>query len=106
MVNQCISTLYGHNSWISSVDITSIDKLLFSGSDDETIKMWCIGKRKILRTFIGHTVFVRTFVITQDSKYIISGSGDNTIKIWNIQSGEVKNTLIGHRGAINCIKLF
>ena len=46
--------------------------------------MWCIGKRKILKTYIGHTDIIRTLVISQNSKYIISGSHDFTIKIWNI----------------------
>ena len=70
--------------------------LLFSGSWENTIKMWCTDNRKVIRIFIGHTDEVRSIAINLDIKYIVSGSYDYTIKIWNISSGQAKNTLIGH----------
>ena len=35
-------TLTEHKDWINSIDITKDDKKLVTGSDDCTVRVWCI----------------------------------------------------------------
>ena len=37
---ECLSTLWGHSSWVRSVAISSDGKTIVSGSSDDTIKIW------------------------------------------------------------------
>ena len=69
---------------IMVIDVIKNKKFIFSGSHDDTIKMWHIQKCKVIRTFRGHARQIRSIAIMKDIKYIVTGSHDKTIKIWNI----------------------
>ena len=51
--NECIKTLFGHTSSISSLDQTA-KGVLVNGSHDETIKLWNIGSGECIKTLSGH----------------------------------------------------
>ena len=59
--------------------MTSDNKYIVSGSNDDTIRIWNLLKKSQKTVLKGHTGWV-----TSDNKYIISGSKDNTIRIWNL----------------------
>jgi F-box/WD-40 domain protein MET30 len=100
-------------------------KMLFSASDDGTIKMWDLTSRMCVRTITGHVAQVQSMkllfasdcsdelseaslqratsssppsAISGSSKkpLLISGSLDNTIKLWDIETGKSVQTFFGH----------
>ena len=79
--------MIGHSNWVNSVAISSDNKLIISGSEDKSIKIWDIESGKEIKKLNGHSECVYSVAISSDNKYIVSGSGDNSIKIWNLQSG-------------------
>ena len=81
--NYCISILFGHVGEVWRLAILQNSKMFISGSGDFIIKMWLIGKRKVIRTFIDNSS-LRSLSISQDINYFFSTSCDQSIKIWNI----------------------
>ncbi|PTD03479.1 Vegetative incompatibility protein HET-E-1, partial [Fusarium culmorum] len=94
--NAVLQTLEGHTSSVNSVVFSKDGKLIASGSDDDTIKIWNVATGKEEQTLEGHTDSVLSVVFSKDDRLIASGSKDKTIKIWNVTTGEEEQTLEGH----------
>lgn len=47
-----------------------------SGSFDETIKIWDVGNRKLIRTLPGHSEVVSALDFSRDGSVIVSASFD------------------------------
>ena len=92
-IKECISDKVlenAHDDSISSI-VTSknYEDIFFSGSHDQTIKMWSIENSRCLKKFVGHIDKVLSLALVEGSNdksiYIISGSRDSTIKWWGIE---------------------
>jgi hypothetical protein len=85
-----ITTLSGHRAPTAVVFALAIhDSKLYSGSEDNTIKVWSLEAGDFGReitTLSGHTNAVMALAI-HDSK-LYSGSLDKTIKVWSLDAGE------------------
>ena len=75
------NVLKGHSEVVTSVALSQDGKLLISGSDDKTIKVWNLEDRREEFTLQGHTSEVTSVAISQNGKYLASGSEDKTIKV-------------------------
>jgi len=76
-------TLSGHTFGVSALAIQ--DSKLYSGSADNTIKVWSLEAGDFGReipTLSGHTNAVAALAI-HDSK-LYSGSYDQSIKVWSV----------------------
>lgn len=132
-------TLRGHRDWVNAVHLwdgpgsvakvpgqqeLDLDpgKMLFSASDDGSIRLWDLNLRTCVRQFAGHVGQVQSIRLVMldggcggddkakdDEKgkareseksgpvpVLISGSLDNTIRIWDVESGKARKTLFGH----------
>ncbi|KAF9765081.1 hypothetical protein IL306_002692 [Fusarium sp. DS 682] len=101
--NAVLQTLEGHTNSVSSVVFSKDRKLIASGSDDYTIKIWNAATGEEERTLEGHTSWVTSVVFSKDGTLIASGSWDETVKIWNVATGEEERTLEGHTGWVNAV---
>jgi WD40 repeat protein len=78
-----VKTLRGHCDTVSSLVLK--DAMLFSGSCDNTIKIWDLGANNTCTaTLAGHTDLVYCLALRDAT--LFSGSYDNTIKIWDLNS--------------------
>ena len=76
---KCVATLQGHTDYVNALAMSQ--GKLYSGSDDNTIRIWDAESGNHLRTLQGHTDWVRSLAMSQGKLY--SGSDDKTIRVWS-----------------------
>ena len=96
----------GHKEWILCLCPIS-NKILASGSEDTTIKIWNIKDRSIMSTLSGHTAGVCALCYVKEGVFV-SGSDDDTMIIWSKSTPECsiyshRQTLRGHKSDIRGI---
>jgi WD40 repeat protein len=89
--------LEGHPGHRVHALVVAVDGTLYSGSADNTIRVWSNGDR--VRTLIGHTDVVPTLAIGTHGK-LYSGSYDKTIRVWSTADGTHLSTLEGHSSLV------
>jgi WD40 repeat protein len=97
------SMLCAHRGYVNSVCVSPDGKLLASGGEDNTIKLWSLPDRALLKTLKGHANDVNSVCISPDGKLLASGSRDKTIKLWSLPDGALLNTLKGHAGDVTSV---
>ena len=95
-----IHILKGHTAPVSALAMSADGKILVSGSEDKTIKLWQIGTGFLFRTLTEHSGSVFALAISPDGKILASGSGDGTIKIWDLSSFKLLHTLTNHTKSV------
>jgi WD40 repeat protein len=79
---ELIHSFSGHTDVVTSLAISSDNRLLLTGSADKTARLWDISTGQLLRVFSGHTAAVTSVAFTPDGKKIVTGSLDKTIRTW------------------------
>ena len=87
------AVLSSHTDRVRSLSFSSDKRLLVSGSDNKTVKLWDVQTGGVVKTFYGHTGGVLSVSISVDCATIASGSGDRTIRLWNVQTGQCHNSI-------------
>jgi len=104
--SRVVRILSGHTDWVRSVAFAPDGRLLASGSDDKTIKLWEVATGWELRTLSGHTDWVHAVAFAPDGQLLASGSRDKTIKLWyrwKVNSGRELCTLSGHTHEVHAV---
>ena len=75
-------------------------RILASGSDDRTIRLWNVVTGKHKWTLFGHTEVVNSVAFSPDGRTLASGSRDNTVRLWDAITGEHRRIFSGHMGGV------
>ncbi|KAI0783305.1 WD40 repeat-like protein [Abortiporus biennis] len=105
-----LSTHKAHDKDINSLDISPNDRLLVSGSQDKTAKIWEIeyfttgsvvrGEIKLLGTCKGHKRGVWSVKFGRNERVLATASGDKTIKLWSLDDFSCVKTFEGHTNSV------
>ena len=86
MHSAAVTALKGHSDRINSLAFSPDGKILASGSDDKTIKIWQLDTGKLICTLTGHSAAVQSVAFSPNGRMLVSGSWDTTIKIWRYEN--------------------
>lgn len=80
--------LRGHGGSVTDLKVhTQESAIIFSASEDTTIRMWNARNKKCLAIFggfVGHKDYVLSIDVSICGKRLVSSGTDCTIKLWNI----------------------
>ncbi len=84
--------LEGHTEGVSCLQFSPNGKLLASGGNDNTVCVWDVEKRKLLKTLRGHAGRVRSVAFAPQlpdvEAQLLSGSHDQSAKVWSLKDYE------------------
>ncbi|KAG1825644.1 WD40-repeat-containing domain protein [Suillus subaureus] len=107
-----LTTHKAHEKDINSLDVAPNDRLLASGSQDRTAKIYGIdfsratgdrsahGEIKLLGTCKGHKRGIWTVKFGRSERVLATGSGDKTVKLWNLEDFTCVKTFEGHTNSV------
>ncbi len=87
------------NSGTTYATVQFSNELLFSASDDSTIKVWNSSSFELIRSLEYHTGQVRG-LFPLPNRNMVSCSSDRTILIWNPENFNLIANLTGHSGRV------
>lgn len=88
---KCVNTLSGHHSGIRVIAVHH--NRVFTGSYDNTIKVWNLDCGSCEATLEGHVAWIRSLFCHTRDPLLFSGSDDGVIKIWRTDIHEHLNDI-------------
>lgn len=92
-----------HDKDVNSVAVSPNDKLLASGSQDRTAKLWSLageGSLGLLGVFRGHRRGVWAVCFSPVDQVLATSSADGTTKLWGLQDFSCLKTFEGHDASV------
>lgn len=80
-------TLKGHSGLVDSVEFSSNEKWLASGSYDYTVKLWNVSTGACQSTLNERSNVVFSIAFLPDGEFLASGSDNHTVKLWDLSTG-------------------
>jgi WD40 repeat protein/serine/threonine protein kinase len=83
----------GHTEKIQSVAFASEGRLLATGGDDGSVRLWSAGTGRMTNHFTGHTGRVWSVAFAPDGRTLASGGADGVVRLWDTGSLPNRTTL-------------
>ena len=98
-----VALLFGHKGHVLAVAFAPCGRLLATGSQDGTAKLWDLHTNTDVRTLTGHARPIVALAFAPNSLYLATGSQDTTARLWNVGTGECKAVLMGHANTVAAV---
>lgn len=97
---QAQTTRRCHDKDINSLAVSPNDKLLATGSQDRTAKLWALPQCQLLGVFTGHRRGLWNVQFSPTDQVLATASADGTIKLWALQDFSCLKTFEGHDASV------
>ncbi|KAF4611752.1 hypothetical protein D9613_004247 [Agrocybe pediades] len=95
-----VGTCKGHRRGVWSVRFGRAERVLATGSGDNTVKLWSLDDYSCLKTFEGHTNSVLRVDFLNAGLQLVSTGSDGLVKLWNVREEECMATLDNHEDKV------
>ncbi|MCF4970149.1 serine/threonine-protein kinase [Nostoc sp. CMAA1605] len=99
---QCTYT-FTDSSCINTLAMSPDGKILASGGEGKTIKLWDLETKKLVNTLSGHSQAVTSLVFSPNGEILATASDDHSIKLWHLPTSQLTYTLTGHKNSVKSV---
>jgi WD40 repeat protein len=92
-----------HRGAVNSIAFSPDGRLLASGSQDRTVRLWSLREGQLVGTLKGHSDNVNSVAVSPDGSLLASGSADKTVRLWSLSRGEPAGELRGHSESVSTV---
>lgn len=82
----------GHSSYVYAVALSPDGKIVATGSDDTSVKLWDVATKKLLYTIKDYGHSIKTLAFSPDGKRLAAAGYNPSVKIWDVASGKTLQT--------------
>ena len=82
--NKAVRTWKAHNGNVNAVAFSHDDKVLASGSSDNSVKLWDAKSGKLVNKIDAHRSQVYAVTFSPDGKRLVTTSRDKTARLWKV----------------------
>jgi serine/threonine protein kinase len=91
------------NSSINTVALSHNGKLLASGEDNKSIKLWDLNNQQLIANYTGHTQAITSVIFNDNDTILATASDDQTINLWDVNTLAKIHTFPGHTHAVKSL---
>ena len=92
-----------HAGKVTCLELSRSSRMVATGSDDHTAKLWDLQTAKSPITLRGHEDWILCTAMSPDESVLSTGGADGTVRLWNARSGELRFILHGHTEEVRCM---
>jgi WD40 repeat protein/serine/threonine protein kinase len=98
-----LMSLRGHQGEVYCIAYSPNAKILATGGEDRTVKLWDASTGQNLSTLAHPASEVDALAFSPDGKTLATAGEDAVIRLWDIEAMRVRATLTGHRGVVRAL---
>ncbi len=95
-----VAELQGHTGTVQSVAFSPDGKLVVTGSEDKTARIWEAATGKEVAKLRGHSDLVHDAAFSPDGRLVVTASGDGRARLWQASTGKLVTEIRVHRKII------
>ncbi|MFH1918469.1 MAG: protein kinase [Planctomycetota bacterium] len=90
-----VGSFLGHGDRVGTIDFSRDGRVIASGSDDKTLRLWDTATRQ-QRLVLEHPAKVSAVSLSPGGGVVASGCEDHTVRLWSTRTGQLLATLADH----------
>ncbi len=95
-----LATLNGHSNLVTALAVSPDDKMVISGSSDDTIRLWSLATKTQTKQIPANVGGLYSIAVSPDGKILAGGGLSNRAKLWDPNSGMLLRTLVTHSDSV------